>query len=127
VNVNAEETRKFALRLMDAVWRPFDFTKLPEFYHADVIGHHRGQTIRIADIENRLRRDRIHWSDPIYDIKNLIADEDAFALRFLYSATQLSSGKRDEVEVFYFYRLTDGRINEFWTLASIDFDYFEKK
>jgi hypothetical protein len=123
--MNAEETRKFALRLMEEVWRPFDYTKLPEFYHRDVIGHHRGQTIRLADIENRLRRDSIHWTEPVYDIKNLIAEKDAFALRFLYSAIQISTGKRDEVEVMYFYRLTDGRISEFWTLASIDFDYFE--
>jgi len=124
--MNVGETRKFALRLMDEVWRPFDYTKLPMFYHSDVVGHHRDQTIRLADIENRLRRDRIHWTDPVYDIKNLIAEEDAFALRFLYSATQISTGKRDEVEVIYFYRLTGGRISEFWTLASIDFDYFEK-
>ncbi len=124
--MNAEETRRFALRLMEEVWRPFDYTKLPEFYHHDVTGHHRDQTIRLADIENRLRRDSIHWTEPVYDIKNLIAEKDAFALRFLYSATQISTGKRDEVEVMYFYRLTDGRISEFWTLASIDFDYFEK-
>jgi predicted ester cyclase len=123
---SAEETRKFAMRLMDEVWRPFDYTKLMEFYREDFVGHHRGQTIYLADIENRLRRDRVHWTDPVYDIKNLVAEADSFAIRFLYSATQISTGRRDEVEVMYFYRLAGGKISEFWTLASIDFDYFEK-
>lgn len=124
--MNTEETRKFALRLMDEVWRPFNYARLPEFYHKEAMGHHRDQTIRLADIENRLRRDRVHWKDPVYDVKNLIAEEDAFALRFLYSATQINTGKRDEVETIYFYKLAAGKISEFWTLASIDFDYFEK-
>ena len=54
--MDAEQTRKFALRLMKEVWEPFDYTKLPEFYNKDVVGHHVSQTIRLADIENRLRR-----------------------------------------------------------------------
>ncbi len=124
--MNAGDTRKFALRLMDKVWRPFDDSKVKEFYHPDAVGYHRAQTIHVADIEERLSRDRIHWKEPVYNIKNLIAEEDAFAIRFMFSATQISTGKRDEVEVIYFYKLRDGKISEFWTLSSIDYDYFEK-
>jgi len=124
--MNADDIRKFAMRLMKEVWIPFDHRKLGEFYHTDVIGHHRTQTIRLADIENRLSRDQLHWKDQVYDIKNLVAEEDKFALRFIFAATQISSGKRDEVEVVYFYHLNDGKIGEFWTLSSIDYDYFDK-
>ena len=124
--MNPEETRQFAMRLMKEVWEPFDHRKLAVFYRPDVVGHHRSQTIHLADIENRLRRDRIHWTDPVYDIKNLITEPDAYALRFIFKATQITTGKRDEVEVVYFYQLKDGRISEFWTLSSIDFNYFDK-
>ncbi len=124
--MDAEETRKFAVRLMDQVWRPFDDSKVKEFYHPNAVGHHRSQTIHVSDIEYRLSRDRIHWKDPVYDIKNLVAEENAFAIRFMFSATQINTGKRDEVEVIYFYRLRDGKISEFWTLSSMDYDYFEK-
>lgn len=124
--MNPEEMRLFAKRLMREVWEPFDYTKLAEFYHADVVGHHRSQTIHLADIELRLRRDRIHWADPVYDIKNLIAEPDAFALRFIFSATEISTRKQDTVEVVYFYHIRNGKISEFWTLSSMDYDYFDK-
>jgi predicted ester cyclase len=124
--MDPEEMRQFAKRLMSEVWEPFDYTRLAEFYHVDVVGHHRSQTIHLADIENRLRRDCIHWTDPIYDIKNLVTEPDAFALRFIFSATEISTGKRDEVEVVYFYHVRGDKISEFWTLSSIDFDYFDK-
>ncbi|MGA9139614.1 MAG: nuclear transport factor 2 family protein [Methanocella sp.] len=125
--MDAKETRAFAKRLMDEVWRPFDYTKLGDFYMQDVIGHHRTQTIHLQDIENRLRRDRLHWTDPVYDIPNLIVQPDAFALRFIFSATRIDTGKRDTTEGIYFYYLKDGKISEFWHLASVDFDYFEKQ
>jgi len=124
ITMNAEDVREFALQLMSRVWTPFDDTKLSEFYWPDAVGHHRSQTIRLADIGNRLRRDRIHWKDPVYDIKDLVAEKDKFALRFIFSATQISTGKRDEVEVNYFYHLRDEKISEFWTLSSVDYDYF---
>lgn len=124
---DARSTREFALRLMKEVWEPFDHTKLGEFYHPDVVGHHVSQTIRLADIENRLRRDRIHWKDPVYDIKNLVAEPDRFAIRFVFSATRIETGERDEgIETVYFYNLKDGKVSEFWTLASIDYDYFDR-
>lgn len=123
----ANETQDFARRLMKEVWATYDHTKLHKFYHPDVIGHHGVQVIRLADIENRLMRDRIHWKDPVYDIKDLIVDEDKFSIRFTYAATQIQTGKRDEgIETMYFYHIKDGKISEFWTLASIDYDYFEK-
>jgi predicted ester cyclase len=124
--MNSGQTLAFALRLMKEVWIPFDPTRIREFYHEDVIGHHVTQTIRLADVENRLRRDRAHWKDPAYDIRNLVAEPDKFALRFIFSATSISTGKRDEAETVYFYELKDGKIREFWTLASIDYDYFDK-
>jgi predicted ester cyclase len=122
--MNTEDLRKFAGRLIDRVWIPFDDTCLSEFYWPDVVGHHRNQTIHLADIANRLRRDRGHWKDPEYDVKDLVAEKDKFSLRFIFSATQIATGKRDEVEVVYFYHLRDGKISKFWTLSSVDYDYF---
>ncbi len=125
--LKTSETQDFARRLMKEVWATYDHTKVSKFYHPDVIGHHGDQIIHLADIENRLKRDRIHWKDPVYDIKDLIVEEDKFSIRFMYAATRIRTGKRDEgIETMYFYHLKDGRISEFWTLASIDYDYFEK-
>jgi len=125
--MDAEQTRKFALRLMKEIWEPFDYIRLSEFYQQDVVGHHVSQTIHLADIENRLRRDRIHWKDPVYNVKNLVVEPDKFAIRFLFSATGIGTGKRDkDIETVYFYSLKDGKVSEFWTLASIDYDYFDK-
>ncbi len=122
------ETQDFARRLMKEVWATYDHMKVHNFYQPDVTGHHGKQIIHLADIENRLMRDRIHWKDPVYDIKDLIVGEDKFSIRFTYAATQIQTGKRDEgIETMYFYHLKDSRISEFWTLASIDYDYFEKE
>jgi len=127
MSYNIDHTRNFALRLMKEVWAKYDYAKVPAFYHQDVVGHHGDQIIRREDIENRLKRDRIHWKDPVYDIRDLVVDRERFAMRFRYSATQVRTGKRDEgIETMYFYHLKDGKISEFWTLASICYDYFEK-
>ncbi len=42
---------------MNEVWIPFDYQAVSKFYHSDVTGHHRGQTIALNDIVNRLRWD----------------------------------------------------------------------
>jgi len=124
--MDSRETREFAERLMREVWEPFDYTKLSQFYHDRVVGHHRSQTIRLADIENRLRWDRKNYGDPVYTIKNLIAGEDEFAIRFLYTAKDVKTGNPIAVEVIYFYHINHEKIDEFWLLASVDFDYLEK-
>lgn len=124
----SDQTRAFALRLMKEVWEKYDDTRVPDYYHPDVVGHHGDQVIRRPDVENRLRRDRVHWKDPVYDIKDLLVEDDKFAIRFKYAATQIQTGKRDEgIETMYFYHLKNGKISEFWTLASIQYDYFEKE
>ena len=35
----------FAAKLMDQVWESFKAEKLHDFYHVDVIGHYRQQTL----------------------------------------------------------------------------------
>jgi predicted ester cyclase len=115
--------REFALRLMQEVWMPFDHTAVPRFYHPDAIGHHRAQVLTLDDVVNRLRWDVGNFADPVYDIRDIVADTDRFAIRFLYSCTLIASGERFVTEVNYFYRLREGHIAEFWLLSDTDFDY----
>lgn len=120
------EVHEFAARLMREVWEPFDSSKLAEFYHPDVVGHHRGQTIHFADIENRLAWDRKTRTQQRYDIRDVIAESDRFAIRFVFTTLELPTSEHSEIEVHYFYHLREGRIAEFWLLASIEFDYHER-
>ena len=117
---------KFAQDLMQKVWIPFDPSNLHLFYNADVIGHHRDQTLCFKDIENRLLWDRKNISNPHYDIKEVIADDNRFSIRFIYNATLNASQENIVVEVIYFYHMRADKISEFWTLASINFDYKEE-
>jgi len=66
--------------------------------------------------------DRPRYPNPRFDIKDIIAAEDKWAIRFLFTATG-ASGQPVSVEVNYFYHLRVGKISEFWLLADIDFDY----
>lgn len=119
------EIHDFAHRLMREVWEPFDDSRLDEFYHRDVVGHHRNQIISYADIVNRLAWNRRTRRNQRYVIKELIAEGDRFALRFVFTTLELPVGENSEFEVIYFYHLRDGKIAEFWLLASADFDYLE--
>lgn len=123
--MNSTEVHAFATRLMREVWEPFDSSRLAEFYHEDVVGHHRTQTLTFADIENRLAWDRNHIAGQRYVIGDVIAEDDKFSIRFHYTARIAATNQPLDVEVIYFYHLRDGRIAEFWLLASIDFDYKE--
>ena len=119
----SETTRAFALRLMQDVWERFDASAVPRFYRADMVGHHRAQVLTRDDVVRRLEWDRLHFSDAVYDIRDIVADTDRFAIRFLYACTLVATGQRFTTEVNYFYRLRDDRISAFWLLSDADFDY----
>ncbi|HEY6580153.1 MAG TPA: nuclear transport factor 2 family protein [Rubrobacter sp.] len=63
---------------------------------------------------------------PSTNITDIIAAEDRFAIRFVYTATALATGKPVETEVNYFYHLRDGKISEFWVPSDTQFDYKAK-
>ena len=120
--MNSQETREFAERLMQEVWLPLDAEAVPRFYRRDVIGYHRKQRLNYDDVVHRLPTDRPRYRDPLYDIQDIIAAEDKFAIRFAFTAT-LASGQPASAEANYFYHLGDGKISAFWLLADIAFDY----
>lgn len=103
--MNGADTHAFAHDLMDRVWRKLDSTHVEDFYHRDVIGHHdSSRGLRYDDVVHRLDWDSTTFTDPVYDIADLIAGDDRFAIRFHYAATLIA---------------------EFWLLANVDFDYKE--
>ena len=129
--MNDDETRAFAQRLMDEVWRPFNSSAMPRFYHSDVVGHHRRadgskQELTYTDVANRLDWDKQTSANAVYDIRDIIAEGDKFALRFIYSANFRPTDKKIDVETWYFYHLIRGKVTEFWTVASADYDYKAK-
>jgi predicted ester cyclase len=126
--MDSEETRAFAQRLMKEVWEPFDSSAMPRFYHRDVIGHHRRadgstQDLGYDDVANRLDWDKQTSANTVYDVRDIIAEEGRFALRFVYTGDFVSTGGRIDAEVMYFYHLRDGKVAEFWTLTNADYDY----
>ncbi|WP_342641857.1 ester cyclase [Rhodoligotrophos ferricapiens] len=118
-----QEVRDFATRLMDEVWRTFDDQAVERFYRRDVIGHHREQTLGFEDIVARLQRDVGKFGAPVYDIADIIAEQDKFAIRFIFSCTLLPANTPIATEAIYFYHLRDGKIAEFWLLSDTPFDY----
>jgi SnoaL-like domain len=101
----------------------FDVEAVRRFYHRDVVGHHRGQTLNFQDILNRLAWDQKHNTSPVFDIKDIVAAEDRFAIRFEYTAKEGEAAHDFHAEVIYFYHLRDNKISEFWLLSDHDFDY----
>jgi SnoaL-like protein len=121
--MDSGETEAFARTLMHEVWEAFDPEAVPKFYHREVIGHHRGQTLGFADILNRLAWDQHHNVAPIFDIRDIVAAENRFAIRFEYTAKEGEAGNDFHAEVIYFYHLRDNKVIEFWLLSDHDFDY----
>jgi predicted ester cyclase len=120
--MDSQETLAFAQRLMREVWEPFDAEAVPRFYHREVVGHHRKQRLNYDDVVHRLVADRPRYTNPAYDVTDIVPAEDKFAIRFLFTATE-ASGQQVAAEAIYFYHLRDGKISEFWLLADVDFDY----
>jgi predicted ester cyclase len=120
--MDSRETLAFANRLMREVWEPLDAEPVPRFYQRDVVGHHRKQHLTYDDVVHRLVTDRPRFANPKYDITDIIAADDKFAIRFLFTATG-TAGQPISAEANYFYHLRNGKISEFWLLADIDFDY----
>ena len=118
-----DETRAFAQRFMEEVWFRFVPEAVERFYQPDFVGHHRGQTIGRQDIFLRLQWDQQNFGNPEYDIHQIVADRDAFAIRFDFACTMIKTGERYIAEVMYFYRLRDGKIAAFWLLSDAPFEY----
>ena len=123
-----EETRAFAQKLMEEVWEPFDSSAPPRFYHRGVIGHHRRadgstQELGYADIANRLDWDRKISVNAVYDIRDIVAEEGRFAVQFVYKVDFGLTEDEIDVDNMYYYYLRDGKVAEWWLLASADFDY----
>lgn len=74
-----------------------------------MVDHHRDQIIHIEDVENRLRWDQENFTNHVYKIINLVADDDEFSMHFNYTA-QLPDDDLFQVEVMYFYRLKEDLI-----------------
>ena len=124
--MSPEATAEFARELMMHVWIPFADERLEDFYHPDVVGHHGEVRLTLADVRNRLAWDRASIDDPVYDIQDVIAEEDAFSIRFVYTAKLRKTGEPLHCGVAYFYHLREGRISEFWLFCDLVFDYKEK-
>ena len=121
--MDANATRDFAQRLMDQVWRPLDSGPVPTFYNRDVVGWNRDERLNYDDVVNRLDWDVQTFADPAYEIYDLVADEDTFALRFRYTARMVATGDPVDAEAWYFYRLRDGKVAEFWLLGREEIEY----
>jgi SnoaL-like polyketide cyclase len=128
--MDPKETRAFVQRLMKEVWEPFSSSAVSRFYHQDVVGHHRRpsetQELSYGDVVNRLAWDKETNANAAFDYRDIIAEEDRFALRFLYVADFVPTGGKIDVEMMYFYHLREAKVAEFWLQASVDFDYKAK-
>jgi len=122
-----KETRAFAQQLMKEVWEPFDSEAVSRFFHPDVVGWHRRadsswQQLGYDDVVSRLAWDKETNANPVFDVREIIAEEDRFALRLLYVADFIPTGGKIDVEMMYFYQLRGDKVAEFGLLASVDFD-----
>ena len=79
--MDGRETLAFAERLMREIWLPLDPEPAPRFYRRDVVGWNRKQRLTYDDVVHRLVTDRPRYTDPKYDIQDIIAAEDKFAIR----------------------------------------------
>ena len=100
---------------MKEVWEPFDSSAMPSFYHRDVVGYLRRadgstQELGYEDIANRLDWDTQTSANAVYDIEDITAEEDKFAIRFRYTADFIVTSGKVDVEVMYFYHLRVGKI-----------------
>jgi predicted ester cyclase len=120
--MDSQETLVFAQRLMREVWEPLDAGAVPRFYHHDVIGHNRQQLPTFDDVVHRIVTDHSRYPNPVFDIQDIVAAQDKWAIRFIFTSTG-STGQGSTTEVIYFYHLRDGKISEFWVLADVAFDY----
>ena len=99
--------------MLKEVWEPFDSEAVSRFFHPDVVGWHRRadsswQELGYADIVNRLNWDKETNANPLFDVREIIAEEDRFALRYLYTAAFIPTGGKIDVEMMYFYHLRGG-------------------
>lgn len=116
--MSPDATAEFARELMLQIWIPLRGDHLEDYYHADVIGHDGQSTLKLEDIRRQLASDRSVIASPLYDIQDLIAEDDAFSIRVNYSATHRETGESIRASIAHFYRLRAGKICEFWRFSN---------
>ena len=73
-----------------------------------MVGHHREQRLTFDDVVHRLGTDRTRYADSTFDIRDIIADEDKFAIRFICTALVNTTRQTFTTEVTYFYQPKEG-------------------
>ena len=70
---------------MKEVWEPFDSEAVSRFFHRDVVRWYRRadsswQELEYDDVVKRLTWDKETNANPLFDVRDIIAEEDRFAL-----------------------------------------------
>ena len=102
---------------------------MPRFYHEDVAGHHLARKYLPRRHRGAAKWGQANFKDPVYDIRDIVADEDKFAaIRFVYACTLVSVLLLGEIRHggHIFYRISGRKISEFWLLSDADFDYKQR-
>ena len=123
-----EETPAFAYELMKEVGEPFDSSAITRLHHREVAGRHRRSDVSTQDpsfddTAGSLDCDKQSNVDAIYDVRDIIAEENGFATRFVCTADSAPTAGKTDVGVMYFYRLGDSKVTGWRLLANTDFDY----
>jgi hypothetical protein len=78
---------------------------------------HETQELGYDDVVNRLAWDKETNANAAFDYRDIIAEDDRFALRFLYVADFVPTGAKIDVEMMYFYHLRGAKVAEFWLIS----------
>jgi hypothetical protein len=93
-----------------------------------VAGRHRRSDVSTQDpsfddTAGSLDCDKQSNVHAIYDVRDIIAEENGFATRFVCTADSAPTAGKTDVGVMYFYRLGDSKVTGWRLLANTDFDY----
>ena len=119
-----EENKQLVRRALAEVFAEGNFGVVNEIFHPDFVNHEAGPRTPPGPegLKVTVGWLRAAFSEPEYEVKDLIAEGDKVAARVISRGRhtgeflgQPPSGKRFEAQQIHIYRIADGKIVEHWS------------
>ena len=124
--MNHEKAKKFINNLFAEIWTKLDSSKLPDFYHQDVVLQMGKQTAYYQDIEHRLEYVKEHYQAIHNDIQDILVDGDKIIVRLQQDYVPKQSAQHKSFVIMAIYQMQDDKVIKGWGCIDPNVNYFEK-
>ncbi|MCH9632790.1 MAG: hypothetical protein S4CHLAM6_11320 [Chlamydiae bacterium] len=115
------EIENFVKSLIEVVWEKFEEEKIGNYYHEDLEGFYNDDKVTFELLTKKLKVFQNHMQSHKVEIKDLIIEEESFALHALQKFNP--EGKEISIQTILIAHLKEGKILKYWLKTEMPLEF----